>query len=53
MIFFMAEFVYNKAKNANNGHMSFKFNCKYYLLVFYKEDPDPYLKLKIAEKQSF
>ena len=49
----MAKFAYNYAKNASIDHSFFKFNYKYYLCVFYKEDFDLYLKLKSIEKLFF
>ena len=48
----MAEFVYNNAKNASTGHMSFKFNCGYYSYVFFKENTNSYSRSKIANKLS-
>ena len=49
----IAEFIYNNAKNANTGYILFELNCRYYFHIFYKEDLDPCLKLKIAKKLSF
>ena len=49
----MAEFAYNNAKNDNTGHTFFELNCRYYPWVFYKEDLDPRLKSKTAEKLFF
>ena len=46
----MAEFAYNNANNASTGHTPFELNCEYHLQVFYKEDIDPYLKSKSADK---
>ena len=34
----MAGFAYNKAKNVNTGHTSFKLNCGYYCYVFFEKD---------------
>ena len=34
----MAEFAYNNAKNASNGHTSFELNCGYHLRDLFKED---------------
>ena len=49
----MAEFVYNNAKNASTDYTFFELNCGYHLRVSYKEDLDPHLKSKTAEKLSF
>ena len=46
----MAEFAYNNAKNASIGYTLFKLNSGYHPWVSYKEDLDPCLKLKTAEK---
>ena len=46
----MAKFAYNNAKNASTGYTSFKFNCGYHPRVSFKEDVDPYLKSRSAEK---
>ena len=48
----MAEFIYNNAKNASTGFTPFELNCGYHLRVSYKEDLDPRLKSKTAEKLS-
>ena len=50
---FIIEFAYNNAKNASTNHILFKLNCGYYFYVFYKEDLDLYLKLRIAEEFFF
>ena len=49
----MTKFIYNNTKNANTGHIPFKFNCGYYSRVFYKKDLDPRSKSKTAKKLSF
>ena len=49
----MTEFAYNNAKNASTDNIYFELNYRYYLSIFYKEDLNPYLKSKIAEKLSF
>ena len=36
----MAEFAYNNAKNASNGHTPFELNCGYHIWMSYKEDID-------------
>ena len=49
----MAKFAYNNTKNISIGHMFFEFNYWYYSHISYKENLDPYSKLKIAEKPFF
>ena len=49
----MEKFVYNDAKNASSGHISFELNYGYYICIFYKENLDLYSKSKIAEKLFF
>ena len=46
----MAEFAYNNAKNISIGHTPFELNCSYHLKVFFKEDVDPCLKSRSANK---
>ena len=46
----MAEFVYNNAKNASTGHTPFKLNCNYRSKMSFKEDVDPRLKSRFANK---
>ena len=46
----MAEFAYNNAKNASIGHTLFKLNCSYHLRISFKEDIDPRLKSRSANK---
>ena len=46
----MAEFVYNNAKNASNGHIPFELNYGYYLQMSYKDKIDICFKLKLANK---
>ncbi len=41
----MAEFIYNKVKNASTGYMLFELNCGYHPHVSYKENIDHYSKL--------
>ena len=36
----MTKFSFNNTKNTNIGHILFKFNCKFYLQVLFKEDID-------------
>ena len=53
-LFLMTEFAYKNAKNVSTSYTPFKLNCVYYPHIFYKEEetPDPYSKLKTAEKLS-
>ena len=46
----MAEFAYNNAKNASNGHTLFKLNCGYHPKISFKEDVDPRLRSRFANK---
>ncbi len=46
----MAEFGYNNAKNASNGHTPFELNCGYHLRVSFKEDVDPHSKSRSTNK---
>ena len=46
----MAKFAYNNAKNISIGYTLFKFNCRYYLCVFYKENLNLYSKLRIMKE---
>ena len=48
----IAEFAYNNAKNISTSYTPFELNCRYHPCVSYKEDLDPCLKSKIAEKLS-
>ena len=48
----MAEFPYNKAKNASTDYILFKLNCDYYPRISYKENVDLRFKSKIADKLS-
>ena len=48
----MAEFTYNKAKNANTGYTSFKLNYRYHPRVSYKENLDLRSKSKTVEELS-
>ena len=50
MAFFIADFTYNDAKNANIGHMFFKFNCRYNLCIFCKKNFNFYSKSKTIEE---
>ena len=52
-LFFMVEFAYNNAKNTSTSHLYFELNCEYHPQVFYKENLDPRLKSKTAEKLLF
>ncbi len=46
----MAEFAYNNAKNISTGHIPFELNCDYHLKVSFKEDVDPCLRSRFANK---
>ncbi len=46
----MAEFAYKNNINLNTGHILFESNYGYYSYVFYKEDIDPFSKLKLINK---
>ena len=46
----MAEFAYNNAKNASNGHTPFELNCGYHPRMSYEEDVDPHSQSKSANK---
>ena len=46
----MAEFAYNNAKNANTGHTPSELNYGYHPRVFFKEDVDPRLRFRSANK---
>ncbi len=46
----MAEFAYNNAKNASTGHILFELNCGYHSKVSFKEDFDPRLRSRSANK---
>ncbi len=46
----MAEFVYNKAKNASTGHTLFKLNCGYHPRESFEEDVDPCSRSRSANK---
>ena len=46
----MAEFAYNNAKNASNGHTPFKLNCDYHSQILYKEDVNSRSQSKSADK---
>ena len=48
----MAEFIYNNTKNANIGHIFFKFNCKYHCYFFFKDHINSCLKFYLAEKRA-
>ena len=48
----MAEFAYNKAKNASTGYTLFELNCEYYLWVSYDKDIDSRSKSKSANELS-
>ena len=48
----VAGFIYNNAKNANSGYISFKLNYRYYFCIFYEQDFDPHLKSKTIERFS-
>ena len=42
----MAEFVYNKSKNASIMYTLFELNCRYHLRVSYKKYIDPHFRFK-------
>ena len=46
----MAEFAYNKAKNASTGHTLFELNCGFYSQVLYKKNIDFHSKSYSANK---
>ena len=46
----MAEFAYNKAKNASIGHIVFELNYGYHPRISYKEDIDPRSRFKSANE---
>lgn len=46
----IGEFAYNNAKNVSIGHMPFKLNCNYYLLISYKADINFCSKFKTTKK---
>ena len=48
----MAEFAYNKAKNASTGQTPFELNCGYHPRMSYEENVDPCSKSKSADKLS-
>ena len=45
----MVEFIYNNAKNASTGCMSFKIYCKYYTHIYFKDDNNFLSKALSAE----
>ena len=49
----MTKFADNNAKNASISHISFLFNYKYYLCIFYKKKPQFIFKIKYYEKLIF
>ncbi len=46
----MAEFAYNKAKNASTGHTPFELNCGYHLRASYKENVDLHSQSKLVDE---
>ena len=48
----IAKFAYNNTKNASTGHIAFELNYGYHLCVFFKENNNPCLQLKTADKLS-
>ncbi len=46
----MAEFAYNKVKNASTGHTSFELNCGFHPQAFYKEDVDLHSQSKSGDE---
>lgn len=46
----MAEFAYNKVKNANTDYMPFEFNYSYHPYTFYKKDVDLCSQSKSADE---
>ena len=48
----MAEFAYNKSKNASTGHTPFELNFGYHPRMSYKEKVDPRSQSKSANELS-
>ena len=48
----MAEFAYNNANTASNGHTPFELNCSYYPRMLYKKDVNPRSQSRSANKLS-
>ncbi len=46
----MAEFVYNNTKNASTEYTSFELHYSYHPRVSFKENIDPYLRSRSANK---
>ena len=46
----MAEFAYNKIKNASIGYAPFELNCGYYPYVSFKKNVDPRSRLMLASE---
>ena len=46
----MAGFTYNNMKNANTSYIPFKFNCSYRSRVLFKENVNPCLRSRFADK---
>lgn len=46
----MAGFAYNNAKNAITSHTLYELNCNYHLCASYKEDANPYSRLKSVDE---
>ena len=46
----MAEFAYDNAKKASNGHTPFELNCGFHPQTSSKEDVDPHSQSKAANK---
>ena len=46
----MADFTYNKVKNASISYMFFKLNYNYYFYIFYKNDLNPDFKSRAIDK---
>ena len=44
------KFFYNNTKTTITKYIFFKFNYKYYLCVFYKNDINSYFNFKLANK---
>ena len=46
----IAKFTYNNTKNINTSHTPFELNYSYYFQILYKEEINPLLNFKTANK---
>ena len=46
----MAKFVYNNAKNASTGHISFELNCGFHPRVSFEDNVDPCSRSRLADE---